>query len=625
MPGIVGFQGPIDAAASTALMHSLLGALDPDAVDGGREQRRNGTGNHPYVDCFAAANLGLGRVHLGIVDPLPQPLWNADHSVALVMTGEIFSWDGLRLERPLTGKEPNFNNAALLLAAYEQLGERFVDHVNGTFAAAIWDATEQTLLLVTDHIGSYPLYYTQVGSLLVFGSGARVAAQAPGLARAVNTAGVAEMVAFEHLYGNKTLFRGVHLLLPGTTLRFHAGELTLTRYIDFQYPDEYELHDEVHYIDALMEATHTAVVRQARGPAPLGVMLSGGLDSRTILGMLAGNGVDVQTFTFGIPGCDDEHAARAMARSLHLPHQFLPLAPDYLAHYGAKGVRLTDGQKSVVHFQAGGSIENAALGTQVLFKGLLGGTIHGDVVSRERLAPFGDAAMFEHAFCAHNRVFQEDQLCRLYTSPMFQEVRDVPRQSLHDSLARSQSKWWVDKLSYVDLYEEDVRFSVMGVELTRASALIRTPLADKDLVRTAALVPPGLRADKAYYKHAIARVLPQLAKVDYARTRRPVTDGCFRDVCLRTQELARYWLHNRGLSWVQQSQPRPYADYGAWMRRELRPWVEATLLARQSLDRGYFAPTYIRNLVAEHMAGCDHSRRLGVLLTLELWHRQFID
>ena len=67
--------------------------------------------------------------------------------------------------------------------------------------------------------------------------------------------------------------------------------------------------------------------------------------------------------TFGIPGCDDEHSARAMARVLHLPHRFLPLAPDYLAHYAAKGVRLTDGQKSVVHFQAGGAIENAALGS----------------------------------------------------------------------------------------------------------------------------------------------------------------------------------------------------------------------------------------------------------------------
>ncbi|MFN8468145.1 MAG: asparagine synthase-related protein [Caldilineaceae bacterium] len=625
MPGIVGFQGPLDATASTALMRSLLRALDPDAVAGDADPRNNGTGSHPYIDCFATANLGLGRVHLGIIDKQPQPLWSADHSVALVMAGEIFSWDGLNLERPLTGREPDFSNAALLLAAYMQLGEAFVDHVNGTFVAAIWNATEQTLLLVTDHIGSYPLYYAQVGDMLVFGSGARVAAQAPGLPRVVNTAAIAEMVTCEHLYGDNTFFGGVRLLLPGTILRFQDGTLSQTRYIDFQYPEQYEYHDEVYYLDSLMDATRTAVLRQARGPAPLGVLLSGGLDSRTILGMLAGSGTDVETYTFGLPGCDDEHSARAMARVLRLPHRFLPLAPDYLAHYAAKGVHITDGQKSVVHFQAGGAIENVDLGSRILFKGLLGGTIHGDVVSRERLAPYGDADMFEQAFRAHNRVFYEDHLSQLYTPQMFQEVRDVPRQSLRDALARSRSTWWVDKLSYVDLYQEDVRFTVMGVELTRARALVRSPLADKDLVRTAALVPPGLRADKVYYRQAIARALPQLAQIDYARTRRPVTDGCFRDIRLRAQELARYWLRNHGASWVPLAQPRPYADYGAWMRRELRPWVEATLLSRQSLDRGYFAPSYIRNLVAEHMAGCDHARRLGTLLTIELWHRQFID
>ena len=171
MPGIVGFQGPIDAAASAALMRTLLRALDPDAVEASSGQRNNGTGDHPSIDSFTTANLGLGRVHLGIIDKQTQPLWSADRSVALVMAGEIFSWDGLKLERPLTGKEPDFSNAALLLAAYMQLGEAFVDHVNGTFVAAIWNAAEQTLLLVTDHIGSYPLYYAQAGNLLVFGSG----------------------------------------------------------------------------------------------------------------------------------------------------------------------------------------------------------------------------------------------------------------------------------------------------------------------------------------------------------------------------------------------------------------------------------------------------------------------
>ena len=123
----------------------------------------------------------------------------------------------------------------------------------------------------------------------------------------------------------------------------------------------------------------------------------------------------------------------------------------------------------------------------------------------------------------------------------------------------------------------------------------------------------------------LTKALPKLAKIDYSRTHRPVTDGCFRDVRKRTNELARYWLRNRGMSWVPLRQAHPYADYGNWMRHELRPWVEETLLSPQSLERGYLQPAYVRNLVAEHIRGRDHTRRLGVLLALELWHRQFID
>ncbi|MFN8464157.1 MAG: asparagine synthase-related protein [Caldilineaceae bacterium] len=611
MPGIVGFQGIIGAQAGEALMNALVQAL---GVEDGYK-----------VDSFTSANLGMGRVHLGLIDKRPQPLWNADHSVALVMTGEIFSWDGLHLERPLTGKEPDFDNAALLLAAYAEYGEACVDHINGTFAAAIWNAPEQTLLLITDHLSSYPLYYAQVGDLLVFGSGARAVAQAPGLPRAANTAAIAELVALEHLYGDKTLFSGVRLLLPGTVLRFHAGNLSQTRYVDYQFPEYYELLSEEHYIEEWKLRARRAIARQARGPAPLGVMLTGGLDSRTILGMLAGNDVEVRTITFGIPDCDDELSARAMAQALHVPHKFIPLPHDYLAHQAARGVRITDGQKSVVHFNMIGAIDRVTEESRTLYKGFLGGTMHGDGVTHDRLAPVREEVWFEHVFQVHNCIFAERDLPEVYTGAMYQQVRDVPRQTVCEAYARSRANSWADKSSYVEMYEEDVRFTVMGVELGRSQALVRTPLADRDLLSLAVSVPPGYRVDKNYYRNAISQALPKLAKVDYSRTQRPVTDGCFRDVRKRTNELTRYWLRNHGMQWVPLRQAHPYADYGRWMRSELRPWVEATLLSPQSLDRGYFQPAYIRKVVGEHMNGCDHTRRLGVLLALELWHQQFID
>jgi hypothetical protein len=208
---------------------------------------------------------------------------------------------------------------------------------------------------------------------------------------------------------------------------------------------------------------------------------------------------------------------------------------------------------------------------------------------------------------------------------MYREVCDVPRQSLHQALARSHSTWWVDKDSYVDLYEEDARFTVMGVELARSQALVRTPLADKDLLRFSMSVPPGFRVNMSYYRKAIIKAFPDLAKVVYSGTRRPLDEGCFRALRMSADEKARWWLRNRGMTWVPVDQAHSYADYATWMRHQLRPWVEAILLSPQSLERGNFRPAYIRNLVAEHMAGCDHSRYIGLLIALELWHREFLD
>jgi asparagine synthase (glutamine-hydrolysing) len=611
MPGIVGFQGAADPQAGATLLAAMVEAM--------------GIEDNYEVDSYVATGVGLARIHLNIVDRVPQPLWSADGNVALVMTGEIFGWDGLSLDKHLTGKEPDFSNAELLLAAYTRFGEAFPEHVNGTFAAAIWNKAEETLLLVTDLLSSYPLYYAQVGDLLTFGSGARAAAQAPGLRRSQNLTAVAELMAFEHLYGDKTLFAGVYLLLPATILRFQRGTLSLSTYIDYQHPEYYEMHKEEYYIDMWIQHMRQAVARQARGPAPLGVLLTGGLDSRSILGMLAGNDIEVRTMTFGIPDCDDEMAARQLAHMLRLPHKFFPLPPDFLVHLGAKAVRNTDGQKSVVHSNMIGALNNLVQESRILYKGFLGGTIHGYIVSHDRLAPMPEAVWFEHVFAERTRVFSEQEWPQLYTDAAYRHVGDVPRQSLRQALARSCSTWWADKDSYVDLYEEDVRFTVMGVELARTQALVRTPLADKDMLRFTTSVPPGYRVDKNYYRRAIIKAFPELSKVVYSGSRRPLNQACFRDLRMRLDEQTRWWLRDHGLTWVPVTHGRPYADYTSWLRNELRSWLEEILLSPQALDRGVLQPSYVRNLVAEHMAGCDHTRKISMLLTLELWNRQFLD
>lgn len=612
MPGIIGFCGYAEPQMVHALSERMAAALCDE----------------PWykTEMFADECVGLGRVHLQIVNTQPQPLRSSDGNIALVMVGEIYSWDGFDPAPDALRSDPagGVDNAQILLAAYLHFGECFVQHVNGSFAAAFWHVRERRLLLVTDHIGSHPLYYAQVRERIVFGSGARAVAQAPDLPLAVNRVTMAQILAFEHALGDETLFAGVHLLPPATLLRFEDGRATCTTYEDFQYPEYYESHDEDYYIDQLVDYIRQAVARQTRGPAPLGVLLTGGLDSRTLLAMLDRTAFDLVTMTFGQPGCDDLRYAREVARALHVPHQAFVLPADYLMHQAAHGVRLTDGLKSCIHMNMLGCLDQVTQQAKVLYKGFLGGTIYGYVVERESLLPLRDDDWFAAVFKRRNRVFRPHEAVQLYSEPMGREVADVPVAGLRAALARSKASFWVDKDSYFDLYEEDVRFTLLGVELARSRAQVRTPLADKDLLRFAAGVPPGFRMNQHTFRQAFAKAFPQLAKFPSTTTGYPLLP-CFRDLQMRADEQMRWWLRNHGWNWVPVPQERPYADYAGWLRGVLRPWVEETLLVPQSLDRGYFQPAYIRKLVAEHMAGQEHTHKLGVLLTLELWHQQFVD
>lgn len=608
MPGILGFCGYADLEVAERMLAAMLAAM--------------GDVRACTVDRYVGASCALARTDLGIVDPEPQPLWSTDGSVALVMAGEIYSYDGFSVVPPETGAAAHGSSGELLLAAYDQLGSAFVDHVNGSFAAAIWDGRKQQLLLITDHIGTYPLYYAQIGSHFVFGSGARAVAQAPDLPRSVNLAAIADLIAFEQVYGDKTLFAGVQHVPPGTILCFAGGMLSRSVYADFQLPEFYEHHGEDTYAEQWAFYTRQAVKRQLQGPQPLGVLLTGGLDSRSLLGMMAPESMSLVSMTFGQPACDDVRIAREVAGALGVTHKYFPLAPDYLLQQAANGVRITDGMKSCVHMNVLGPLEQLAAEAKVLYKGYLGGTIHGHVVTADRLAPMREETWFGAIFAQRNQPFPEAEWPELYSEPMLAAVQSLPRQSLRQALEQSHSTWWVDKDTYVDLYQEDVRFTSLGVELARSQALVRVPLADKDLLRFAVSVPPGYRLDKHYYKLAIARAFPDLAKIPVLPSGYPLAN-CFRQLRLRADEQLRWWLRNHGLSQVPMRQPRPYADYASWLRKELKGWVERILLSPAALERGYFKPDYLCKLVAAHMAGSDHARRLGVLLSIELWHQQF--
>ena len=181
-----------------------------------------------------------------------------------------------------------------------------------------------------------------------------------------------------------------------------------------------------------------------------------------------------------------------------------------------------------------------------------------------------------------------------------------------------------DQRIYIDLTQRVPRMTIHGVQVLRDRMAIRLPFSDNDLLDFSLRIPSGLRLGRQVIVQAFIEAYPKLAQIPFTPSGLPMV-SCARDLAIRTRQLAQWHLGRAGLGRLAGPRSRPAKDYATWFRTVLRGQVEGLLLDPVSLDRGYFQPAYIRNLVQEHMAGANHAVRLGSLLTLELWHRQFVN
>jgi len=174
-----------------------------------------------------------------------------------------------------------------------------------------------------------------------------------------------------------------------------------------------------------------------------------------------------------------------------------------------------------------------------------------------------------------------------------------------------------------DFRQRVPRMTLNVVEALRGRMIVRLPFAENDLVEFSLTIPPGLRYDRRLIKNAFIRAFPAYAQIPVTETGMPMMEN-LTTVRLQAEKWAR-WHLRRISKGVRYQRRRPYQDYRTWFRTVLRPWIEGTLLDERALERGYFKPQTVRQLVAEHMAGADHAVRLGALMTLELWHRHFME
>ena len=283
----------------------------------------------------------LGMRRLSIIDLAGghQPVTNDEETVWVVFNGEIYNHPELREELAAAGRGfRTRSDTEVLLRAYEHWGDGCVQHLNGMFAFAILDLPRNAVLLARDRVGIKPLYYATANRRLTFASELKALLLDPGLAKGVDLRSLDEYLALEFVPSPRSIIEGVSKLEPGHTLVWDlsTGRATISRYwdVDLQASESFSGGIGIDDLAAgVRDALHESVRKELVSDVPLGVFLSGGLDSSAVASAMAeivpGQ---VKSFSIGFtdPSFDESQHARAVARHLGTDHHELILEPSMM-------------------------------------------------------------------------------------------------------------------------------------------------------------------------------------------------------------------------------------------------------------------------------------------------------
>ena len=253
---------------------------------------------------FTQGRIGLGMRRLSIIDLATghQPIGNEDDSITIVFNGEIYNHRTLRENLITRGhRYRTQSDTETIVHLYEEYGKDCVQHLRGMFAFAIWDANRKSLFIARDRLGIKPLYYCLTPQNFLFGSEIKVLKTYLGASPDFNRADLPEYLAFGYLSGRETFYSGVHKLMPGHRLEVgEHGDLHVEQYWDLPPASGDAPHEERYYVESYRELLEGAVSSHLMSDVPLGVFLSGGLDSSAVAALMTKiRRAPIETFSVG--------------------------------------------------------------------------------------------------------------------------------------------------------------------------------------------------------------------------------------------------------------------------------------------------------------------------------------
>ncbi|MEO8435691.1 MAG: asparagine synthase (glutamine-hydrolyzing) [Pyrinomonadaceae bacterium] len=585
--------------------------------------------------------VALGMRRLAIIDLVTgeQPTFNEDETVAVILNGEIYNYRELRTRLEKLGhKFRSSSDTEVLPHLYEEYGTEMVQHLNGMFAFALWDSRRRRLFVARDRFGEKPLYWGIFAGTLLFASEPKVLLAHPAVRPGLNLEALRQYLSFDYIPAPLSIYEGISKLPAAHTLTLADGRVEVQRYWSLSYQTRTPVPSETEAAEHLQGLLADSVSMRLVSDVPLGVLLSGGVDSSTVAAMaVRASSEAVKTFSisFAESSFDESSYARAVAKFLGTDHHEERLSanlaanlvseigswmdepfsdpslvPTYLlSRFTRKHVTVALGGDGGDELFAGYPMYWGHRWAEVyervprfLRRGLIEPIVNRLPVKTKNLSfdyrarRFVLGAGYEQV--ARHHIWFGSFTPSEQTALLTNEVKRASNSDIYGQarglLAECDSDDVVERMQSLDtqLYlAEDILTKVDRASMA-VSLEVRAPFLDPRVAEYAASLPSAYklhgRKTKYILKRAVADLLPPFV--------------------------------------LQRGKKGFGVPVAEWLKGKLRPLARDLLSPERLRRSGLFDPVYVARLQSEHERGvANHRKLLWTLLMFELWHESFVE
>lgn len=604
MPGLVGLISKLPAQQARAILKQMLAALlhEQFYIAGTWDDESQGI----YVGWVAKKGSFAERM----------PLYNENGELVLLFSGEEFPDPETvnRLRR--NGHHVEFQGPSYLVHLAED-DPAFVAKLNGRFHGLLIDRSHRSALLFNDRYGLQRLYYNQANEGFYFAAEAKAILAAKPDLRNIDSASMGEWISCGCVVNNRTLFKEVHVLPPASAWRFDHGHLKRKdSYFHSREWEDLPVLDEESFYRELRDVFTRVLPRYFAGDEPIGMSITGGLDTRMVMAWhhVAPGSLSCYTFAGPYRDCHDARIGLQVAGAAGQPHKTIRLADDFLANapkYLERAVYLSEGCTSVINARNVFVNQRAREIAPVRMTGNYGG----EILRRIRMFKPVDPApgLFQPELMAHVRQSRQTYTELLKCHPLtFTAFRQTP--------------WY--------------HYGLLSLEETQITT--RTPFLDNELVRTAYRAPESACREDVCLR-LIAEGDPNLARIPTDRGKAFGAKGILTELSHQLHEFTfkAEYAYDYGMpQWMARIDHllsplhlerlflgrHKYAHYRVWYRDVLADYLREVLLDSRSLSRPYLCKTTVENMINRHIRGDrNYTLEIHCLLTLEILQRQLIE